>query len=168
MLTHEYGHHVASWRRNDPWEALDWGPKRWASAARVCAGVARRKLFPGNQGAHYFDDPGEGFADGYAHLHFPSTPWRYNALLRPTTALSEAIRRDVETPWTGPRTRTAEADRFGRLRVRLALDGDVTVRVSGQRGARFRLEARSEGWAIGRTVAAGSHTRDPVVSQAAR
>ena len=97
--------------------------------------MARRKLFPGNQGAHYFDDPGEGFADGYAHLHFPSTPWRYNALLRPTTALSEAIRRDVETPWTGPRTRTVEAERLGRLRVRLALDGDVTVRVSGQRGA---------------------------------
>ena len=36
-------------RLNDPWEAIDWGPKRWASAANVCArvdaagGVSRRR-----------------------------------------------------------------------------------------------------------------------------
>ena len=104
-LTHEYGHHIASWRSNNPWDALDWGAKHWASATRVCAHVKSRRLFPGNQGAHYLDDPGEGFADGYAHLHYPRVPWQYNDLMRPGRSAFAAIRRDVLRPWTGNRTR---------------------------------------------------------------
>ena len=37
VLAHEYGHHIAAWRSNAPWEAVDWGPKHWASAMRACA-----------------------------------------------------------------------------------------------------------------------------------
>src|SRR5919109_4236500 len=37
VITHEYGHHVAASRSNNPWVAEDWGPKRWASAEQVCA-----------------------------------------------------------------------------------------------------------------------------------
>jgi hypothetical protein len=83
-LTHEYGHHVASRRLNTPWDALDWGAKYWSSAMRICSGVRHHLLFPGNQGAHYWDDPGEGFADGYAHMHYPDAPWFYNQLMRPS------------------------------------------------------------------------------------
>ena len=73
-LTHEYGHHVASWRSNNPWDALDWGAKYWASAMRVCSHVRRRPPVPGQPGRHYLSDPGEGFADGYAHVHYPDDP----------------------------------------------------------------------------------------------
>ncbi len=105
-LTHEYGHHIASWRLNNPWDALDWGAKHWASAVRVCTYVEKGILFPGNQGAHYRDDPGEGFADGYAHLHYPDVPWYYNELMRPGPLEFAAIRKDVLEPWSEPRSRT--------------------------------------------------------------
>ena len=39
IARHEYGHHIANHRSNSPWDALDWGPKRWASVANVCARV---------------------------------------------------------------------------------------------------------------------------------
>ena len=159
-LTHEYGHHVASWRSNTPWDALDWGAKHWASAARVCTHVHNGLLFPGNQGAHYRDDPGEGFADGYAHLHYPGVPWRYNELMRPGPAEFAAIRRDVLRPWSGPRSRTFRG-RIGPKRssrsfwIRATLDGDLRVRVSGRAGARYFVEAETKGFAAGRALTAG-------------
>jgi hypothetical protein len=143
-LTHEYGHHVASWRSNRPWDALDWGAKYWSSAMRVCSGVAAGRLFPGNQGRHYLSDPGEGFADGYAHVHYPGVRWQYNRMLRPDRAAFAAIRRDVLEPWTGPRSRTFRG-RLGagrravkRFHFRLRLDGAVRVRLAAP--ARLRAE----------------------------
>jgi hypothetical protein len=159
-LTHEYGHHVANWRSNRPWDALDWGPKHWASATRVCAYVARGRLFPGNQGRHYFDDPGEGFADGYAHLHYPNLPWHYNDLMRPRRAALAAIRRDVLRPWTANRTRTFRG-RLGagrttrRFSVRLTLDGDLAVRLRAPQGAAYSVVAQTRGFAAGRTLRSG-------------
>jgi hypothetical protein len=146
VITHEYGHHLASWRRNDPWDALDWGPKRWASAVGVCAGVKRHQLFPGNQGRHYFDDPGEGFADGYAHMHYPQESWRYNPLMRPDERVFDAIRQDISTPWTGPRTRVLHGRRAGTLRLRLTLDGEVGLRLAAPRGSRYELRLSAPGW----------------------
>ena len=159
-LTHEYGHHVANWRSNNPWDALDWGAKHWASATRVCAHVKSRKLFPGNQGRHYLDDPGEGFADGYAHLHYPEVPWQYNDLMRPGRSAFAAIRRDVLRPWTGNRSRVFR----GRLspgrsartfRIRLTLDGDLSLRLRAPRGAAYEVEAATRGFAAGRTLRDG-------------
>jgi hypothetical protein len=155
-ITHEYGHHVAAWRSNSPWSAIDWGPKYWATEQRICTGVERRQLFPGNQGSHYFDDPGEGFADSYAHLHYPEATWRYNQLMRPDADAFAAIRRDVLHPWRGPRTKTLRGRRAGKMRIRLRLDGDVTVRVDGAPGSRFEVEAVTPDWATGRTVRPGS------------
>lgn len=159
-LTHEYGHHIASWRWNNPWDALDWGPKYWASATRVCAGVNEGLLFPGNQGSHYLDDPGEGFADSYAHLHYPEVPWQYNELLRPDQDAFAAIRRDVQRPWTGPRTRSLRG-RVGpgrttrTFRMRLRLDGDVSVRLLAPRGLTARVELETAGFAAGRALRGG-------------
>ena len=159
-LTHEYGHHVASWRSNRPWNALDWGAKHWSSAMRVCTQVDRGLLFPGNQGRHYFEDPGEGFADGYAHVHYPGFPWGYSPLMRPRGAAYAAIRRDVLHPWTGPRTRILR----GRLRpgggarsfrLRLRLDGDVTVRLSAPERLRAAIELKAAGVAAGRRLRDG-------------
>jgi hypothetical protein len=159
-LTHEYGHHIASWRSNDPWDALDWGAKYWASAVRVCTYVDKGLLFPGNQGAHYRDDPGEGFADGYAHLHYPDVPWYYNELMRPGPLEFAALRKDVLEPWSGPRSRTFRG-RLGRsrtqrtFRIRLKLDGNVSMRLKGPAGARYSVEAETTGYAAGRTMRSG-------------
>jgi len=155
-LTHEYGHHVAAWRSNDPWNALDWGGKHWSSAMRVCAYVDEGKLFPGNQGRHYLRDPGEGFADGYAHVHYPEAPWQYSSILRPDRTAYAAIRRDVLHPWTGPRSRTFRGrlvqGRSRSFKVRIALDGDMSLRMALPRGASADLEVRSPGFAAGHTV----------------
>jgi hypothetical protein len=159
-LTHEYGHHVASWRSNSPWDALDWGGKHWASAERVCANVRRGLLFPGNQGAHYFEDPGEGFADSYAHLHYPRAPWYYSELMRPDARSLAAVRRDVLRPWTGPRTRTFRG-RLGPRReartvhIKVRLDGDVQLDLAAPRGAVYEVSAETPGFAAGQRLRDG-------------
>jgi hypothetical protein len=160
-LTHEYGHHVASRRSNNPWNALDWGAKHWSSAMRVCSHVNAGRLFPGNQGRHYLSDPGEGFADGYAHVHYPETPWQYNRILRPGRSAYAAIRRDVLHPWTGPRSRTFRG-RLGqgrravrRFHFRLRLDGAVRVRLAGPAGLRAGVSVRTAGFAGGHTLLGG-------------
>jgi hypothetical protein len=156
-LTHEYGHHVASRRSNSPWDALDWGAKYWSSSMRICAGVRSHLLFPGNQGAHYWDDPGEGFADGYAHLHYPDQPWYYNQLMRPNAKTFTAIRRDVLHPWTGPRSRTFHG-RLGRrhgtrtFHIRLTLDGDVNLGLTSPRGTVYEVAAETRGFAAGQRL----------------
>jgi hypothetical protein len=163
-ITHEYGHHLAVWRSNDPWDALDWGPKYWASETRVCTYVRAGRLFPGNQGAHYLDDPGEGFADGYAHLHFPDVPWQFNELMRPDESTFAAIRRDVLRPWTGPRSRTFRG-RLGPGRgkrsftFKLRLDGEVALRLSGPPGASYSVEAEARSFATGGTLRSGARHR---------
>jgi hypothetical protein len=163
-LTHEYGHHVAGWRSNHPWDAVDWGPKYWSSETRVCTYVTEGLLFPGDQGLHYLDDPGEGFADGYAHLHYPDRAWDFNELLRPDASTFAAIRRDVLRPWTGARTRTFRGRLSPRrdsrsFKLRLRLDGEVRLRVSGPRGASYSVEAEGAGFASGRTLRAGGGYR---------
>lgn len=156
-LAHEYGHHVASLRSNNPWNALDWGAKHWSSTMRVCSQVNAGRLFPGDQGRHYLSDPGEGFADGYAHLHFRRAPWQYSRLMRPGPAAFEAIRRDVLDPWTGPRTRTFSGrldsghGDVQRFHFRMRLDGAVTVRLA----APPRLGAEVSMSAGGQTVRGG-------------
>jgi hypothetical protein len=159
-LTHEYGHHVAGWRSNAPWDALDWGAKRWASAVHVCSWVRRGLLFPGNQGAHYWDDPGEGFADSYAHLHYPQAPWDYNQRMRPTARSLAALRQDVVQPWNEGRSRTFHG-RLGPRRakrtfhIRLTLDGDVELTLRAPRGTVYQVEAETPGFAAGRKLRGG-------------
>ena len=73
----------------------------------ACARASRQAgCSRATRGQHYLSDPGEGFADGYAHVHYPEVPWQYNPILRPDRAAFAAIRRDVLHPWTGPRSRT--------------------------------------------------------------
>src|SRR5256885_2900300 len=138
VMTHEYGHHIAAYRRNDPFLAINWGPKYWASYELVCAGVFGGRYFPGNQGAHYLDDPGEGWADSYAHLHYPGAPFQFNRGFAPDAGAFAAIRRDVLSPWNGPTTRTVRRTLSGRRRVtsitsRPTLDGTVALALSGPR-----------------------------------
>ncbi len=107
-IAHEYGHHIANNRSGAAYPAIEAGTIRWATYERVCQFSRARKLFPGDQGAHYFEDPEEAFAESYAHLTKPGArvSWQYSSLLRPTRASLAKIRADVSRPWNGPVTQT--------------------------------------------------------------
>jgi hypothetical protein len=107
VLAHEYGHHVANHRNNAPFAnpAIDWGPKNWAGFAGVCQGVRAGRYFPGAQTLpHYYDNPGEAFAESFARTVFPNdpVPWEWPHFPEPRPAAFPAIRRDALDPWNGP------------------------------------------------------------------
>ena len=68
VARHEYGHHIALNRSNAPWPAFDWGPKRWATAARICQRVRWNNAYPGDESLLYRLNPGEAFAETYRVL----------------------------------------------------------------------------------------------------
>jgi hypothetical protein len=105
VLAHEYGHHVANHRLSPaPFPAaIDWGTPRWASQEHVCQRARSRAVFPGDEGQHYFEDPGEAFAESFARYRFPNSAigWRYLSALKPGPAAFRAIRADTLEPWLG-------------------------------------------------------------------
>ncbi len=109
---HEYGHHVASSRRNDPWDPGTWGPKHWASYVGVCPRTAAGTLFPGDEGAHYTLNPGEGFAEAYMNLNrqrggtWATLPPVVDPSLAPDFGALQAILADVQQPWSAPTVTT--------------------------------------------------------------
>ncbi len=153
VLAHEYGHHVAQHRDLPaPFpSAVDWGTERWASVEDVCQGRRHGRLYPGDEGEHYFEDPGEAFAESFAHLRFPeaSVRWRYLRQLRPTPASLGAIEEDTLTPW---QARTSFV-LSGRVPARgegaaveslpTPLDGTVTLRPVGLHRRGYELALRS-------------------------
>jgi hypothetical protein len=72
VITHEYGHHIEANRSFEGWYATNLGGRHWATYEQVCEGVAAGRLYPGDQGAHYWENPGEAFAQAYATRHYPS------------------------------------------------------------------------------------------------
>jgi hypothetical protein len=107
-IAHEYGHHIANTQQGELQAPLGAGTIRWATYERVCQFTRSHDLFPGDQGAHYWEDPEEAFAESYAHLNEPaaSVSWQYTPLLQPTTASLTKIRADIARPWTGPSSST--------------------------------------------------------------
>ena len=106
-IAHEYGHHIANTRQGEgPYTPLQAGTIRWATYERVCQLTREHRLFPGDQGAHYWQDPEEAFAQSYAHLSRPedNVSWQYSALLRPSMIALSKIHADVARPWQGPVT----------------------------------------------------------------
>lgn len=105
-IAHEYGHHIATTQRGDLYPAIEAGTIRWATYERVCQFTRSHRLFPGNQGSHYWQDPEEAFAEAYAHLSDPesSVSWQYSPLLAPTASSLAKIQADLENPWSGPVT----------------------------------------------------------------
>jgi hypothetical protein len=146
-VRHEYGHHIALHRLNTPWEAIDWGPKRWASAADVCGRVARRDAFPGDQGLNYTRNPGEAWAETYRLVDerdsgITTAMWPIiSQSFYPTDAMLRAAKQDVVQPWVKPRT-TAFTRVFGKKTAKVwwiplstPLDGDLRVSATVPRGA---------------------------------
>jgi len=139
VVRHEYGHHIANHRSNPPWVAIDWGPKRWASAASVCARVGRREAYPGDQGSNYAQNPGEAWAETYRLMDerkvgITTATWQIVASsFFPSEAALQAAELDVTQPWAASRT-TASTRVFGRrtpkvwwIQLATPLDGDFRI-----------------------------------------
>lgn len=150
VLTHEYGHHVANSRRNDPWSGVDWGTKRWASYVNVCARSKSGELAPGDEGANYQLNPGEAFAEDYRVLNerragLTESPWEVvDTRFYPDQGALDALSLDITSPWTGDTT-TTYTGRFtggatGRgFRIATQLDGDFNATLTSPRNARLTL-----------------------------
>lgn len=168
VIAHEYGHHLANHRNNPPFDtpAIDWGPKRWASYERVCQGVTAGTYYPGNEGSHYFENPGEAFAEAFAFARFPTAPvpWHWITSLQPDTNSLVAARDDALNPWTG----TSNVKRQGRFPKRkrprskqklfpTALDGDMTLRLNGPAKPDYQLTLKGpDGKVLERSDGVGS------------
>jgi len=165
VITHEYGHHVAANRTNDPWPAVAWGTKHWATYEGICAGVGERRYFPGDQRENYGRNPGENFAEAYAQLHYRGqVRWLFDPSLTPDDAALAAVQRDVTEPWT----RNVAARRRGSLSrrrrsktfpVTTTLDGRVKLTLEGPRRANFDLQIVSGGRVAVRSRRSGSRDR---------
>jgi hypothetical protein len=170
ILAHEYGHHVAASRDNSPWDAVDFGAKRWASVAQVCRESSAGNLFPGaqNDRDRYRLNPGEWFAESYRLLNErragrAETPWEVvDQTLYPNDAALAALEQDIVAPWSGNTqstiggsfTRRGAASRLHRIAT--PLDGTMTVAVRANPSVRVRIELlASDGSRVARTTVSG-------------
>lgn len=139
IVRHEYGHHLAMHRLNTPWVAVDWGPKRWASSADVCARVTRKEAFPGNEGSNYAQNPGEAWAETYRLMDerkagITTATWPIIAQsFYPSEAALQAAEQDVLQPWSAGKT-TLSTRVFGKatkkvwwIPLQTPLDGDLRI-----------------------------------------
>ncbi len=95
LVAHEYGHHIERNRSTNGWPASELGARHWATHEHVCEGVSAGRLFPGDQGAHYWENPGEAFAQAYAFRHHPDlVPWWWS-FAAPDAGAYAAIETDV-------------------------------------------------------------------------
>ena len=163
VARHEYGHHVAASRLNAPWPALDWGPKRWATAAHVCGDVTAGSAHPGDEGDNYAENPAEAWAEVYRILAertagSPGNTWSIVAgHYFPDDAVLAAAREDVVHPWTTPTTRRLSGmftkrgkPQWQRI-LATPLDGNITIKLSMPAGRRHDVTLLA---ANGRTVLA--------------
>ncbi|MFL5820408.1 MAG: hypothetical protein ACJ76S_06965 [Solirubrobacteraceae bacterium] len=163
-MTHEYGHHIASLRSDAPWPALAYGAKYWSSYEHVCARTEHHLLFPGDESSHYAANPGEAFADTYAHLRFPRVPFQFSSIMRPTPGSLAVVRRDVLHPWRAPRAARLRgvlgaARPIRSFTIRQSLDGSLSFRLLGPPGSNYDLELVNRGRVVRRTDAPGSRDR---------
>jgi hypothetical protein len=171
IVAHEYGHHIAGSRSNFPFRAFSFGPKYWSSYERVCDRALHGLLAPGNEAEFYLSNPGEGWAETYAQLRYPTVAWQYNPIMKPDAGAFEAARRDVLTPWTENASKVftgtfgRSGSRTKRFSFDLTLDGLLQMRLKGPRKANYNLAVSSNGRNEGRTTDSGS--RDSVNYEAA-
>jgi hypothetical protein len=138
IVTHEYGHHVAAHRANNPWNAVDWGTKRWGTYEQICPRAAQGVLSPGDENTNYAQNPGEAFAETYRVLNErklgrAETAWDIvDRLLYPDDAALAALEQDVVTPWTGVSIlRYQGATKSKTLTFATPLDGTFRATVRG-------------------------------------
>jgi hypothetical protein len=172
IVMHEYGHHVAASRSDAPWEAVDWGTKRWSTYEQVCSKSRSGQLFPGAEDSqNYRLNPGEAFAETYRVLNerrlgFTETSWDIvtDALYPDDTALS-LVSQDITSPWTTNATTSSSVALTKRVKARnvaltTPLDGAMRITLRGVRNATAALDLfDSAGARIGHTVVTGATAR---------
>jgi hypothetical protein len=169
VITHEYGHHIEANRSLPGWNASDLGARHWATYEHVCEGVAAGTLFPGDQGAHYWDNPGEAFAQAYATMLYPDgAPWWWH-FADPDEGAFAAIRADVADTSSGTTTRWARKLAPGSpsatTTVTTSSDGPIAVRLRQPRRGRFVVKLRGPDGRVlkrGRTLRRSSTKSQPV------
>lgn len=154
VLAHEFAHHLSGRRANPPWRAFDYGPKRWATAARICSRVRAGTAFVGDHGGSDGLDAAEAWAETYARAvwgsstweggWWPRWPWYLNASLAPTPRTLALTKLDAVEPWRRSETvlrGTLAPRRAARLAV-APLDGILRARlVAGPRDALVTIQA---------------------------
>jgi hypothetical protein len=175
VITHEYGHHVAANRVNTPWNALDWGPKRWASSMQVCARTKSGQLSPGAEDPVRYDvNPGEGWAETFRVLNqhrlgVAESPWEIvTQSLYPTAAALTAAEQDVVDPWqagtstaqTGAVTRTSRTRTFT---LSTPLDGTLKVTLRSSAGLRLALDVYASSTRVAHAAGSGTLSRSTAV-----
>jgi hypothetical protein len=154
VLMHEYGHHVANNRSNAPWPAAIWGTKRWASYENVCSRTTEGVAFPGDEGTHYMQNPGEAFAESYMFMNaqrfaLALPPWDFDPMFTPDYNALSKISQDVTAPWNGERT-FAWGGKFQRRRATRSatlstpLDGNLTLQLAAPRGTVLRVYSQGQ------------------------
>jgi hypothetical protein len=150
VVRHEYGHHIALYRSNAPWRAIDWGPKRWASAANICARVARGEASPGDENENYTQNPGEAWAEVYRLMDerkdgILTGTWQVVApSFYPDDTALQAAEQDVVSPWTAGQTivKRKQLTRKGQtwwIPLSTPLDGSLSVRITMPKGGQYEL-----------------------------
>jgi len=142
VVRHEYGHHIAFHRLNPPWQAIAWGPKRWASAENVCRRAEDGSAYPGDEGERYSLNPGEAWAETYRLMDERRTGvtgsgWNIiDSSFYPDEVAFQAAEHDVLEPWMSPQT-TVARNRFAQQGKRVwtiplstPLDGILEVTVT--------------------------------------
>ena len=142
VAAHEFAHHIARRRNNDPWLASDYGPKRWATVQVVCYATRKGWLFPGNEGSQYALNPGEGWAEAY-RVAAGGSPDLWNIVdegFFPDEEAGSAALADAQSPWRG-NGRVVYRGSFSRrgprrqnIRLPVRLDGRVRLELRTSRG----------------------------------
>ncbi|MFL5950529.1 MAG: hypothetical protein ACJ74M_02895 [Gaiellaceae bacterium] len=175
VIAHEYGHHVGANRLNTPWDAGDWGPKRWASTLQVCAAAKLGRLAPGAEDpVRYELNPGEGWAETYRVLNqrrlgLPESPWDIvTQALYPSDAALAAAELDVTSPWQGNTTtvRTGTVTRTSKTRtyaVATPLDGTLKLTLRASAGLRVAVDLFASSARVDHATGAGTLARSTTV-----
>jgi hypothetical protein len=175
VITHEYGHHVAANRNNSPWDAEDWGPKRWASAEQVCARTKSSELSPGAEDpVRYEVNPGEGWAETYRVLNqrklgVPESPWEIvSQSLYPSAAALTAAEQDVASPWEADTStvKSGSVTRASRTRTytfSTPLDGALMVTLRSSAGLRVALDVYASTTRVAHAAGSGTLARSTTV-----
>jgi hypothetical protein len=149
IVTHEYGHHLANNNSDAPWQALDYGTKRWSSYENICSKAAAGTASPGDEGSHYFQNSGEAFAESYRVLNLQkqgqtAIGWDIvdQSFYPDATALT-LLEQDITTPWVAP-TASKLRGSFGTgvvrtFKVQTQLDGMFTARLVSPTKAKMQL-----------------------------
>jgi hypothetical protein len=175
VIAHEYGHHVAANRSNSPWQALDWGPKRWASSMQVCAATKQGRLYPGAEDpVRYQENPGEAWAETYRVLNqrklgLPESPWDIvSQSLYPSSAVLAAAELDVTKPWTTNTTSTltggvTPSSKTRTYTVATPLDGTLKLTLRTSRSLRVSLDVLASSARVAHVAGAGTLARSTTV-----